>query len=83
MKSGYQSPVIDELIRKNKDKLINLAKEKNLDVKAPFSLLDSNESIDILVQNSVYIEVLKQHKNREPIKLPSNVDYQKCKKSSR
>lgn len=80
LKSGYQSPVIDELIRKNKDKLINLAKEKNLDVKAPFSLLDSNESIDILVQNSVYIEVLKQHKNREPIKLPSNVDYQKCKK---
>jgi len=79
-KSGYQSPVIDELIRNNKTKILELAKSKSSEVKAPYSLLDSNESIDIIVQDSVYNKILKLHKEGKQIKLSSKVDYEHCKK---
>ena len=79
-KSGYQSPVIDELIRNNKTKILELAKSKSSEIKAPYSLLDSNESIDIIVQDSVYNKILKLHKDGKQIKLPNKVDYEHCKK---
>ena len=53
-KSGYQSPIIEELIKRNKIQILELAKSKNSNIEVPFSLLDSNESIDISIQNTVY-----------------------------
>lgn len=79
-RSGYQSPVINELIRSNKAKILELAKSKSSEIKAPYSLLDSNESIDIIVQDSVYNKILKIHKDGKQIKLPNKVDYEHCKK---
>lgn len=79
-RSGYQSPVINELIRNNKTKILELAKSKSSEIKAPYSLLDSNESIDIIVQDSVYSKILKIHKDGKQIKLPNKVDYEHCKK---
>ena len=79
-RSGYQSPVINELIRNNKTKILELAKSKSSEIKAPYSLLDSNESIDIIVQDSVYNKILKIHNDGKQIKLPNKVDYEHCKK---
>lgn len=79
-RSGYQSPIINELIRNNKTKILELAKSKSSEIKAPYSLLDSNESIDIIVQDSVYNKILKLHKDGKQIKLPNKVDYEHCKK---
>lgn len=34
--SGYKSPIIDELIRRNKETIIKLAENKSKDIKIPF-----------------------------------------------
>lgn len=78
--SGYSSPIIDELIRKNKSELIELAKSKGKDVKVPYSLLNSNESIDVKVQDSVYSHILKLHERGEQIKLPNEINYENCRR---
>lgn len=76
--SGYKSPIIDELIRRNKETIIKLAENKSKDIKIPFFLLDSNDSIDIHVQNSVYLKLKKLYKEKQSIKLPSHIDYTRC-----
>lgn len=76
--SGYSSPIIDELIRKNKTRILELAKNKSSNVNVPYSLLNSNESIDVKVQESVYQHVLKLHENGEQIKLPNEINYENC-----
>ena len=76
--SGYKSPIIDELIRRNKATIIKLAENKSKDIKIPFFLLDSNDSIDIYVQNSVYLKLKKLYKEKQSIKLPSHIDYTRC-----
>lgn len=65
-KSGYKSPIIEELIKRNKIQILELAKSKNSNIEVPFSLLDSNESIDISIQNTVYKQLFELHvdKNR-------------------
>lgn len=79
-KTGYQSPIIQELISSNKDEIIELARNKNKEknIKAPFVLLDSNESIGIDIQNKVYEELKKEHAEGTSIKLPTIVDYDSC-----
>ncbi len=75
---GYKSPIIDELISKNKEAIIRLAKNKSKDIKIPFSLLDSNDSIDVHIQNSVYLKLTKRYREGQSIKLPSHIDYTTC-----
>lgn len=65
------SPLIKKLIEKNKETIIELAKSKVQDFTIPVSILNSNQSINLSVQNKVYNELLKQHKLGKIIKLPS------------
>lgn len=80
LKTGYQSPIIKQLINNNKDEIIRLAESKNKEknICTPFSLLDSNESIDIDIQDSVYKQILKAHSEKKDLKLPSTINYKSC-----
>ena len=79
-KTGYQSPIIQELISNNKDEIISIARNKikEKDIKTPYTLLDSNESIGIDVQNKVYLQLRGEHENGKNIKLHNVVDYESC-----
>jgi replicative superfamily II helicase len=68
----YKSPLIQKLIEKNKDKIIEYAKNKTINLKVPLSILNSNQSIGLNIQNKVYISIYKNH-----TKLPK-VDYNAC-----
>jgi replicative superfamily II helicase len=77
------SPLIKKLIDKNKEVIIELAKSKVQDFTIPVSILNSNQSINLSVQNKVYNELLKRHKLGKNIKLPSVNSpkfYQVCKR---
>lgn len=79
-KSGYKSPIIEELIKRNKIQILELAKSKNSNIEVPFSLLDSNESIDISIQNTVYKQLFELHVDKKQITLSGNVDYENCQR---
>ncbi|MBS2099204.1 DEAD/DEAH box helicase [Carboxylicivirga linearis] len=65
------SPLLKKLIEKNKETIIELAKSKVQDFTIPVSILNSNQSINLSVQNKVFNELLKRHKRGVNIKLPS------------
>lgn len=65
------SPLIKKLIDKNKETIIELANSKVQDFSIPVSILNSNQSINLSVQNKVYNKLLKRHKLGKNIKLPS------------
>lgn len=66
-----QSPLLQKLIKQNKKTIIELAKSKIQDFTIPVSILSSNQSINLSVQNKVYNELLKQNERGKTIKLPS------------
>lgn len=78
LNTDYHSPIISQLIENNKKTIIELAKERTQNISIPHSLLNSNESIDIKIQNSVYQQIRQKHKDNENIKFPRDVDYESC-----
>ncbi len=77
------SPLLKKLIEKNKETIIELAKSKVQDFTIPVSILNSNQSINLSVQNKVFNELLKRHNRGINIKLPSINQpkfYQVCKR---
>lgn len=78
-KTGYHSPIIDELIRKNKNYIIELAKAKASKLETPYSILNSNESIGLDSQDAAYKRLKYLHAQRTSITLPSQVNYESCK----
>lgn len=78
-KTGYQSPVIEELIRKNKGNIIELAKSKASKLETPYSILNSNESIGLDAQDAAYKRLKYLHAQRTSITLPKQVNYESCK----
>ncbi|KGN81616.1 hypothetical protein HQ35_04395 [Porphyromonas cangingivalis] len=79
IKTGYQSPIIDELIRKKKSNIIELAKSKASKLETPYSILNSNESIGLDSQDAAYKRLKYLHAQRTPITLPRQVNYKSCK----
>jgi hypothetical protein len=79
--SGYwtenEIPIIEKLIEKNKDKIIELAKSKTKDYEIPNFILNFNQSIDFDIQNSVYLSLKKSKTN---ILLPASgdINYNSC-----
>ena len=71
----YKSPIIQQLIDQNKNEIICYAKEKTHKFDVPLTVLSSNQSINIGIQNKVY-KILVNKK----IKLPSRIDYETCLK---
>lgn len=78
-RANYSSEIIKKLIADNKEAIIELAKKKNGEVEVPSSVLNSNNSIKLKIQNEVYIALKKQAKNPTAIKLPNKVTYEVCK----
>lgn len=78
LNTDYSSPIISRLIESNKNTIIELAKERTQNIAIPHSLLNSNESIDLNIQNSVYQQIRQKHKNNENIKFPRDVNYNSC-----
>ncbi|MEP5601055.1 MAG: DEAD/DEAH box helicase [Algibacter sp.] len=80
IKSNYKSPLIEKLIEKKKEKIIELAKSKVKDYTIPSYILNSNQSINLKIQNKVFLELTKQHKKGQSITLPnsSTIDYNTC-----
>lgn len=69
----YQSPLIRQLIENNKQILIEYATKKTDNLKVPLTILNSNQSINLNIQNKVYHEL-----SEKPIKLPNKIDYIIC-----
>lgn len=69
--SHNPSPLLKKLIELNKEKIIEIAKNSVKDFAIPVSILNSNQSIKLAVQNSVYNKLKKSHQNKIAIKLPS------------
>ncbi len=78
-RSNYRSEIINKLIQDNKQEIIDLAKKKNGKIEVPSSVLSTNNSINIKIQNEVFIILQKQKDNPATIKLPAKVDYDICK----
>lgn len=78
LSTNYNSPIINQLIQNKKNTIIELAKKKTQDIEIPFSLLNSNESINVKIQNSMYLQIKNEHENNENIKFPKDVDYDSC-----
>lgn len=77
--SNYKSPVINKLIEKNKNTIIELAKNKTENYQIPSFILNYNQTIDFEVQNSVYLELVKKVRNKKNILLPSkDIKYETC-----
>lgn len=77
--SNYQSPLIKKLIEKNKEAIIELAKNKVRDYVIPKSILSSNQSINLKIQNDVYTWALTNKKENKDIRLPKgNINYDAC-----
>lgn len=77
-RANYSSEIINKLIAENKEDIIELAKKKNDKVEVPSSVLNTNNSIKLKIQNEVFIDLKKQAKNPAAIKLPSRVTYEIC-----
>lgn len=78
-KTGYHSPIINELIRKNKSSIIELAKSKASKLETPYSILNSNESIGLDAQDAAYKRLKYLHAQKTSITLPKLVNYESCK----
>ncbi|NVO09070.1 MAG: DEAD/DEAH box helicase [Bacteroidales bacterium] len=78
-RANYSSEIIKKLIADNKEAIIELAKKKNGKVEVPSSVLNTNNSIKLKIQNEVFIALKKQVKNPASIKLPNRVTYEVCK----
>jgi superfamily II DNA/RNA helicase len=77
-RANYNSEIIKKLIADNKEAIIELAKKKNGKIDIPSSVLNTNNSIKLKIQNEIYIALKKQAKNPAAIKLPSRVTYEIC-----
>ncbi len=75
--TNYKSPIIDKLIEKNKEKIIELARSKTKDYEIPRFILNFNQSIDFDIQNNVFLTLKKSKAN---IVLPGsgNINYNSC-----
>jgi len=78
-RSNYQSEIIKKLIQDNKQAIIDLAKQKNGKIEVPSTVLNTNNSIKLKIQNEVFINLKKQKDNPSAIKLPPKVSYEICK----
>jgi replicative superfamily II helicase len=77
-RTNYRSEIINKLIEDNKNEIIELAKSKNGEIDVPSSVLDTNNSIKLKIQNDVFKTIKKHRSNPERIKLPYNFDYNIC-----
>lgn len=74
--SNYKSPIIDRLIEKNKQAIIELAKSKVQNYELPKSILKFNQTIDFDIQEKVFKTIQKSKKSILPP--GNNINYESC-----
>lgn len=74
--SNYSSPILEKLIEKNKQKIIDLAQSKIVNYKIPSFILNFNQTIDFNIQERVYDHVKKVKRSI----LPREIKYNECLK---
>lgn len=77
-KMGYHSSIISALIESNKTDIIELAKSKSASNEIPFQILNSNDKIELYLQNKAFKCLKELHKQNRNITLPSQIRYQIC-----
>lgn len=75
--SNYKSPIIEKLIEKNKDKIIELARNKTKEYEIPSFILNFNQSIDFDIQNDVFL-TLKKSKSNIVLPKSGQINYNSC-----
>lgn len=75
--SNYNSPILEKLIEKNKQKIIDLAQNKIVNYKTPSFILNFNQTIDFNVQERVYDHIKKVKRSI----LPREIKYNECLKA--
>jgi replicative superfamily II helicase len=75
--SNYKSPIIEKLIEKNKEKIIELAKSKTKDYEIPLFILNFNQNIDFDIQNDVFLK-LKKLKTKITLPPSGEINYNSC-----
>lgn len=75
--SNYKSPIIEKLIEKNKDKIIELARSKTKDYEIPSFILNFNQTIDFDIQNKVFL-TLKKSKTNIVLPASGQINYNSC-----
>ncbi len=79
LENSYRSPIIEQLIKNNKDRIIEYAKSKINKVDIPNIILQSNQSIDISIQNKVFKILKLRNSQGKIIKLPNVITYETAK----
>lgn len=72
IRTTYKSPIIEQLIANNKEKILALAKNKTKNITVPQDILNSNQSINVTRQQKIYTKLLQDHAKGKTIKLPSS-----------
>jgi len=79
IKSNYKSPLIERLIEKKRERIIELAKAKVKNYEIPSYILNSNQSISLDIQNKIFKHLKKLHNEGGKIKLSSqSINYEMC-----
>jgi superfamily II DNA/RNA helicase len=78
-RTNYKSEIINKLIRENKVEIIELAKKNSQKIEIPSTILNSNYSIKLKIQNSVFLFLKRNSYQPDKIKLPSKITHEICK----
>jgi replicative superfamily II helicase len=78
-RANYKSEIINKLIQENKNEILKLAEKNNQKIDVPSAILNSNYSIKLKIQNSVFLLLKKNSNQPDKIKLPSKITYDVCK----
>ena len=70
--ANYESPVIKKLIQKNKEKIIEQAKENTKGFQIPKYILSFNQSINLEIQNEVFTILKNTWERGGDVRLPSS-----------
>lgn len=82
IKSTYRSPIIEQLIKNKKGKILELAKNISQNIKVPLEILNANQSIGVKRQHNIFLKLQRAHAEGKRIKLPNStsIKYELCEK---
>ena len=80
LKSTYKSPIIEQLVKNNKHKIIELARSITQNINVPLEILNANQSIDVKKQHNIFLKLKRDADKGISIKLPStsHIKYNIC-----
>ena len=71
VKSTYKSPIIEQLIKNKKGKILELAKSITQNINVPLDILNANQTIGVKKQHNIFSKLQREHATGINIKLPA------------